>query len=194
MIGLLRGESDHANCVVQSVVPTDCGTFLGAPRNLLGTGRETDAGDDIMDTTAEIRLVTSEEFVTDLLCEMTLQNMTELHLADTLADKRFALAFDKLVARRRDFNIALDFSLATNPYHGDSSTLREALYSLRERGVVAINNPSFKTVEIKIDADDAVHYLGRSSIPRPFLTQLVTDLFGGQTGDEHGRQRNPARN
>lgn len=142
-----------------------------------------------MATMIEARLVTSDEFVTDLLCEMTLQDMSELRLVDTLEDKRFARAFERLDGMKNEFGIALDFSLATNPYHGDSSTLREALYALRERGVVAINNPSFKTVAIKLDAEDAEHYLGRSPIPREFLTQLVREIFGAGDGDEHGIRR-----
>lgn len=137
-----------------------------------------------MATIAQARLVTSEEFVTDVLCELALQDKSTLHLTDTLEDKRFAKAFECLKARSHEFGIALDFSLATNPYHGDSSTLREALYSLRERGVVAINNPRFKTVEIKLDHDDAEHFLGRSAVPRSFLHELVLEIFadGGEGG------------
>jgi hypothetical protein len=125
----------------------------------------------------EAKLVTSEEFVTDLLCELKLNDITELRLVDTKEDKRFARAFERLLENQDRLNIALDFSLVVNPYHGDSSTLREALYSLRERGVVAINNPSFKTVEIRVDQEDANYYLDHSSIPRKFTAQLVEEVF-----------------
>jgi hypothetical protein len=124
-----------------------------------------------------VRLVTSEEFVTDLLCELKLNDITHLRLVDTVEDKRFAKAFERLLTNRERLNIAVDFSLATNRYHGDSSTLREALYSLRERGIVAINNPSFKTVEITVEKEDANYYLDHSSIPRAFVAELVSEFF-----------------
>jgi len=140
----------------------------------------------------EMQLVTSEEFVTDLVCQLKLHAVEQLRLVDTIEDKRFARAFQKLVENQERLNIVLDFSLVTNPYHGDSSTLREALYSLRERGIVAINNPSFKTVEIKVDEESANYYLQHSSIPRGFMAELVAEVFG-TTGeaDGQGRDSNP---
>src|SRR5689334_5884761 len=108
------------------------------------------AREEMMVARQKVKLVTTEEFVTDLLCELKLQGVTQLRLVDTTEGKRFARAFEGLLHNQQRLNLALDFSLVTNRYHGDSSTLREALYSLRERGVVAINNPSFKTVEIQV--------------------------------------------
>lgn len=130
-----------------------------------------------MQTLEDVRLVTSDEFVTGLLSELKLKHVDQLHLADTLEDKRFARAFEKLVEHQASLGVAVDFSLATNPYHGDFSTLREALYSLRERHIVSINNPRFKTVEIKLDEDDANYYLDRSSIPRAFMAEIVAEIF-----------------
>jgi hypothetical protein len=135
----------------------------------------------------DAKLVTSEEFVTDLLCELKLNDITQLGLVGTVEDKRFARAFERLLENQDRLNVAVDFSLVTNPYHGDSSTLREALYSLRERGVVAINNPSFKTVEIKVDREDANYYLDHSSIPRDFMAQLVKEVF--QTASDQDVER-----
>jgi len=138
-----------------------------------------------MQAMTHLRLVTSEEFVTDLLCELKLHAVEELRLVDTMEDKRFARAFQVLLDNKDRLNIAVDFSLATNPYHGDSSTLREALYSLRERGVVSINNPSFKTVQIRVDDEDADYYLNHSAIPRDFIARLVADVFE-TAGDQNG--------
>ncbi len=146
-----------------------------------------------MPATREVQLVTSEEFVTDLVCQLKLNHVGELRLADTVEDKRFARAFEKLLASQDRLNLAVDFSLATNPYHGDSSTLREALYSLRDRGIVAINNPSFKTVEIKVGEGDANYYLENSSIPREFMADLVAEVFGAVGGTD-GQGRNSIGN
>jgi hypothetical protein len=138
-------------------------------------------------TTVEARLVTATEFVTDILCELSLRDVKKLRLVDTLEDQRFEKAYEMLRAQRSDLNIALDFSLATNPYHGDSSTLREAIYGLREQGVVSINNPSFKTVEVQVDDDDAGYYLDKSAIPRAVLSDIVDRVFISEDAD--GRRR-----
>lgn len=131
----------------------------------------------------EAVLVTADEFVTDLLCSLSLHSVDRITLADTMADSRFEGAFTDLLGARSQLGIAVDFSLAVNPYHGDSSTLRETLYDLRERGIVSINNPSFKTVTINVDEDDAKHFLGRSTLPRSFIEGIIEKHFvvGGAT-------------
>jgi hypothetical protein len=142
-------------------------------------------------TNAEVRLVTATEFVADILCELSLRDVKKLRLVDTLADRRFETAYEMLRAQREKLNIALDFSLATNPYHGDSSTLREAIYGLREQGVVSINNPSFKTVEVQVDDDDAGYYLDKSAIPRAILADIVERVFISE-GVDGGRRATSA--
>jgi hypothetical protein len=125
----------------------------------------------------DVPLVTSDEFVTDLVCVLALHQVLSLTLADTLTDCRFEAAFNDLVEAKNDLGIEIDFSLAVNPYHGDSSTLRETLYGLRERGVVSINNPSFKTVEINVGEGRATHFLNRSTLPKEFVERIVRAHF-----------------
>lgn len=139
----------------------------------------------------EAVLVTADEFVTDLLCSLALHSIDRITLADTMADSRFEEAFADLLGARAELGIDVDFSLAVNPYHGDSSTLRETLYDLRERGIVSINNPSFKTVSIKVDSDDAEHFLSRSTLPRTFIEGIIEKHFveGAAVGDGEGRTR-----
>lgn len=127
----------------------------------------------------EAALVTADEFVTDLLCSLTLHKVGLITLADTMADGRFEGAFADLLEARTELGIEVDFSLAVNPYHGDSSTLRETLYDLRERGIVSINNPSFKTVQINVGDDDAEHFLGRSTLPKSFIDRIIERHFEG---------------
>lgn len=127
----------------------------------------------------EAALVTADEFVTDLLCSLTLHNVELITLADTMVDGRFEGAFADLLDARAELGVEVDFSLAVNPYHGDSSTLRETLYDLRERGIVSINNPSFKTVQINVGTDDAEHFLGRSTLPKIFIDRIIEKHFEG---------------
>lgn len=124
-------------------------------------------------------LVTSDQFITGVLSEMVLHGKTTFKLVDTMVDESFERAYSELVDRIDELGVEPDFSLVTNPYHGDSETLRETLYSIRERGVVAINNPSFKTIEIKMSAEDALEFLDRSPLPRGFFSELFDRHFSG---------------
>lgn len=126
----------------------------------------------------EARLITSDEFVTALLCGMAINGQNRFKLSETVEDEKFALAFSRLVDEQESLNVAVDFSIVANQYHGDSSTLREAIYSLRERNVVSINNPSFKTIEIQWDSNLAEKYLSRSPLTKDFITKLVDNYFG----------------
>jgi hypothetical protein len=108
---------------------------------------------------------------------MVLHGNLELKLIDTIVDARFEAAYTELVERMDELDVEPDFSLITNPYHGDSETLRETLYSIRERGVVSINNPSFKTVEIKMSPSDAEAFLDRSPLPKAFFSSLFEKYF-----------------
>ena len=123
------------------------------------------------------RLVTSDQFITGMLCELALQGQSKIYLADTETDSRFEGAYTALADRASNYDVELDFSLRRNPYHGDSETLRDTLYQVRDRGVVAINNPSFKTVEFQLKNKEAEDYFGRLPVPRDFFTEVVARFF-----------------
>jgi hypothetical protein len=128
-------------------------------------------------------IVTADEFVAAILCELKLAGRDRLTLDDTSVDDQFALAYDELCSQQFERGVIVDFSLATNPYHGDSSTLRETLYAIRERGIVSINNPSFKSIEIKLSDTAATHLLEGSSLPRTFYNDLIKQFFAIDGGD-----------
>jgi hypothetical protein len=111
---------------------------------------------------------------------MVLQGRHEIKLIGTCVDEWFENAFSELVEKMDQYHVEPDFSLMTNPYHGDSETLRETLYSIRERGVVAINNPTMKRVEIKMSPEDASAFLDRSPLPREFFSGLVEKYFSAE--------------
>lgn len=128
-------------------------------------------------------IVTSGEFVAAILSELALQDTKKITLSDTLVDKRFEDAYQDLLCRADEFDLEPNFTIATNAYHGDSSTLRETIYALRDRGVVAINNPSFKTVEFVLSEDRALKLLERSTLPRTLIAEIVQHNFGDE-GDK----------
>jgi hypothetical protein len=123
------------------------------------------------------KLVTSSQFVTGLLCALKLHGISSLKLIGSQTDAAFAKAYDDLVGRMRELDVILDFSLATDLYHGDSETLRETLYAARQKGIVSINNPSFKTIEIQLDADEAKEFLSRLPLSADYFDSMVEKYF-----------------
>ena len=137
-------------------------------------------------------LLTANEFVTGLLCALKIRGVDQLRLAGSTTDSKFAKAYDDLISRSKAFDIVVDFSLATDPYHGDSETLRETLYAARQKGIVAINNPSFKTVEIQLDPQEAHEFLDRVPLPRQYWSDIVDKYFSPQELEHSDRASNSA--
>jgi hypothetical protein len=135
------------------------------------------------------KLLTANQFVTGLLCSLRLRGVSQLKLVGSDTDAAFAKAYDNLLAHRRELDVIPDFTLAPNPYHGDSETLRETLYAARQKGIVSINNPSFKTVEIELDEEEASDFLSRSPLPRDYFSDMVEKYFAHR--DMIGEARDP---
>jgi len=134
-----------------------------------------------------MQVITADEFILGVLAELRLKGVQSFTLQDTANDARFEKAYKHLVANMSALSVEPDFSLMANPYHGDSGTLRETLYAVRERGHVAINNPRFTTVSITLSEEDAVHQLDRSTLSREFWSGLVKRYFLDQSGEPNGR-------
>jgi hypothetical protein len=123
------------------------------------------------------KLITSSQFVTGLLCALKLQGVRKLKLIGSQTDAAFAKAYEDLVGRMKELDVVLDFSLATDLYHGDSETLRETLYAARQKGIVSINNPSFKTIEIELDDDEAEEFLSQLPLSADYFGSMVEKYF-----------------
>jgi hypothetical protein len=122
-------------------------------------------------------LITSNQFVTGLLCALKLHGVQKLKLIGSQTDAAFAKAYEDLVGRMKELDLVVDFSLATDLYHGDSETLRETLYAARQKGIVSINNPSFKTVEIELDEGEAEEFLSQLPLSADYLSSMVEKYF-----------------
>ena len=133
------------------------------------------------------KLITADQFVLGLLCELRLRGITELKLSDSGTDRKFGQAYQRLVARSGELGVSPDFTIFEDRFHGDSQVLRETLYSARDKRIVAINNPSFKVVEIRLSEKSASEYLDQEPVARGVFSELVDAYFvGGTPGDISG--------
>ena len=123
------------------------------------------------------QIVTSDQFVAAVISILALQDRRHFVLTETLLDDRFQRAFEDLVAREEEFAITPNFSFRVDPLHGDSVCLRDTLLAAKEKELIALNNPTFRTFEIKINKERAQKYLKKIPIPLNFLEDIVRKHF-----------------
>ena len=122
-------------------------------------------------------LVTSDQFVAGIVAVLALKNRTRFWLSDSDLDSRFQDAFADLVANEKEFDLKANFSFFVDPYHGDSVCLRDTLTAAKEKELIAFNNPTFRTFDVKLSPERAEGYLSRNPIPRAFLEKVVETHF-----------------
>jgi hypothetical protein len=123
------------------------------------------------------QLLTSGEFVAGIIATLALQQRKHFTLVDTELDQRFGDAFNELVEHQKELGVTPNFTFAVDRLHGDSVCLRDTLLAAKEKELIALNNPTFRTFDIKLTDDRAERYLSRIPIKRDFLSRLVDKHF-----------------
>lgn len=122
-------------------------------------------------------ILTSDQFVAGMMSALALKNRNHFVLKDSELDEKFERAFEDLVACEDDLGITTNFTFYTDPFHGDSVTLREALLAAREKELISINNPTFHTFDIKLDDLRAQQYLEKVPCLKSFFNIVVDKYF-----------------
>ena len=122
-------------------------------------------------------ILTADQFVAGIISVLALRGRKHFVLKDTELDERFERAFDALVAKEEDFDVTPNFTFNIDPLHGDSVSLRETLLAAKEKELIALNNPSFHTFDIRLSDQRANRYLASMPIPTAFLDEIVDQYF-----------------
>lgn len=122
-------------------------------------------------------LVTSDQFVAGIVAMLAVKERTHFLLSDTELDGKFHRAFEDLLAMEMEFDVRSNFSFYVDPQHGDSVCLRETLTAAKEKELIAFNNPTLRTFDIKLTRERAERYLKRNPLPREFFENLVDQHF-----------------
>lgn len=123
------------------------------------------------------QLLTADQFVAGLISVLALRDRKHFVLKDSELDERFARAFEALLSKEEELGITPNFTFFVDPLHGDSVTLRETLLAAREKELIALNNPTFHTFDIKVDNARAQKYLDELPLPQAFLDSVVDNCF-----------------
>ena len=125
------------------------------------------------------QILTSDQFVAGVVSVLALQNRKSFVLTDTELDHRFAEAYQDLVEHEQEFDVAPNFTFFVDEVHGDSICLRETLLAAKEKELIALNNPTFRTFEITLNDERAKRYLAKNPVPTHFFEEIVTRHFNG---------------
>jgi hypothetical protein len=125
------------------------------------------------------RILTADQFVAALISALALQDRKEFVLTEAELDDRFQSAFEDLLAKEVELGVTPNFTFFVDPFHGDSVCLRDTLLAAKEKELIALNNPTFRTFNIKLSPERAEHYLRKIPLPKEFLTGLVEKHFAG---------------
>ena len=124
------------------------------------------------------QIVTSDQFVAGIVAMLALRDRKQFRLSDTELDSKFQDAFKDLVAMEGETGVRPNFSFYVDPHHGDSVCLRETLTAAKEKELVAFNNPTLRTFDVKLSEQRARRYIERSPLSRDFLERVVDTYFG----------------
>jgi|GEM_PF-1982910 len=122
------------------------------------------------------KVLTSDQFVAGIIAMLALKGRRHFLLTETELDRRFQAAFEDL-ATSTEINARPNFTFFVDPFHGDSVALRETLLAAKEKELIALNNPTFRTFDVKLTEQRAERYLMRVPLPRSFLEGLIERHF-----------------
>lgn len=123
------------------------------------------------------KLVTSDQFVAGIVATLALRDRKRFSLSDTDLDSKFQDAFLDLVAAENQYGVRPNFSFYVDPHHGDSVCLRETLTAAKEKELVAFNNPTLRTFDVKLSEGRAKRYLEKNPLPSEFFEKVVDIHF-----------------
>lgn len=122
-------------------------------------------------------VLTSDEFVAGIVSVLALGGRHRFVLSDTELDECFEEAFLDLLDRKAELDVAPNFTFVVDEFHRDSVALRETLLAARDKKLIALNNPTFHTFDVKVGPADAERRLRESTVPRTFYEEVVSRHF-----------------
>lgn len=122
-------------------------------------------------------ILTADQFVAGIFSVLALKHRKSFVLRDTQLDEMFEHAFKDLASKEEELDVTPNFTFFIDPLHGDSVSLRQTLLAAKEKELIALNNPTFHTFEIKVDDERARRYLSKVPLSEEFLTGIVDRHF-----------------
>lgn len=128
-------------------------------------------------------IVTAEEFLSLILATLKLRAPGQ-DLQDSELDWRFERAYEVLSENEDNLGVTPNFTFYRHPLHGNSASLRDALVSACEKGLLR-SQPGLDAIyHLNLTAQRARALLVQSSLSEEFLERVATKAFATPTGDK----------
>lgn len=101
-----------------------------------------------------IRL-TVDDFFTGLFATLASKGLKSISIRDEGFDKSLVPAFNKLLELAPQKQLDIPFRIRLHQFHGDSITVRNAIYGAAQRGLISLDNPEYQDVRFQIGCEEA---------------------------------------
>lgn len=120
-----------------------------------------------------VKFVSAEQFVEGLIAALSLQGKQMIDLHNPDLDRQFAKAYDDLLDNAEALGLVPDFVISPDPDFGDSTCLRDAILAVRDYRSVALNNPRFVKLTIRLNERSAQEVLSTGIFPPALLEGMA---------------------
>lgn len=123
-----------------------------------------------------MRRLTADDFLTGLLAGLAIRGWKAISIRSDRFDRALSTTFTKLKELASDESLNVSFRIRPHPFHGDSTTVREAISNAAQRDLVSLDNPEFQDLRLKLSQEEAEEKFASLPAGRDFFLQL-TDEF-----------------
>jgi hypothetical protein len=125
-------------------------------------------------------IVTAEEFVSLILATLKLR-APDQDLQDNELDWRFERAYEVLSENEDKLGVTPNFTFYRHPLHGNSVSLRDALVSACEKGLLSSQRGRNAMYNLNLSQHRAHALLDQSSLSKEFLERVAARAFSAST-------------
>ena len=118
--------------------------------------------------------VSADDLFQGLVAGLVVKGWQEICMRDGYADLAFEAAYKKLLQLADTYDLDVMFRVRRHPIHGDSTVLRDSIFSAAQDGMVSLENPEYQEVLFKQKPEEAERLL--ESLPGG--KELFTTLCG----------------
>jgi hypothetical protein len=118
-----------------------------------------------------------DDFFTGLFATLASKGWTGISLRDDSFDKGIVPAFNKLLELAPDHKLEVPFRIRPHRFHGDSITVRNAIYSAAQRGLISLDNPEYQDIRFQIGREQADEILNEIPGGKSLFSALSVEFL-----------------
>ena len=124
-------------------------------------------------------VVTASDFFEGLLAAAKLRGIETLSVWDDKFDQSVSEAFLRLQEIASSRGYSLPFRIRTNPTHGDSAGVKNAIAKAVYKGYASLDNPRFITLRIKLTESESETLLEKKPLDKNDYNELLNIVLKG---------------